>query len=86
MIIPTLFAPGELGVMRERYPFKSQIQVLSNLFIIDYGGHIELVRVTVFKSYTLKMLNNLLLSCFRCFFLAQSTKYSEKPNSSFSKS
>ena len=59
MIIPKLLAPGELGIMRERYPLKSQIQVLSNLFTIDSGDHIELVRVTVFKSYTLKMLNNL---------------------------
>ena len=85
MIIPTLLAPGELGIMRERYPLKSQIQVLSNLFIIDSGDHIELVRVTVFKNYSLKMLNNRLLSYLRRFFRAQSTKHSENTISSFSK-
>ena len=50
MIIPTLLAPGELGIMRERYPLKSQIQVLSNLFIIDSGDHIEFVSVLVFEK------------------------------------
>jgi len=85
MIIPTLLAPGELGIMRERYPLKSQIQVLSNLFIIDSGDHIELVSVFVFENYSLEMPNKLLLLYFRRFFLAQITKHSEKHNSSFSK-
>ena len=55
MIIPMLLAQGELGII-------SQIQVvLSNLFIVDFGDHIELVSATVFKYYTVKMLNDLLL-------------------------
>ena len=40
MIIPTLLAPGELGIMRERYPLK----------ILDSGDHIELVSVFVFEN------------------------------------
>jgi hypothetical protein len=75
MIIPTLLAPGELGIMRERYPLK----------ILDSGDHIELVSVFVFENYSLEMPNKLLLLYFRRFFLAQITKHSEKHNSSFSK-